>query len=181
MGVVVGLVVGKLLGVFGSSALPGVRGSASTATSSAASASRHRDPSSRCATCSGTNSATCGATPRSCRSTPTRSQGRKHPRPRRPRAGSSTSRAIFDDQDNQRPSDIIRIAHDLGLDVEQFEKDLISAEVTGRVRDDLLDAEAMNITAVPTLFINGRRHVGPYDAQSLLRALTVPTDTPVAE
>jgi protein-disulfide isomerase len=82
------------------------------------------------------------------------------------------ARAIFDDQDNQRPSDIIRIAHDLGLDVEQFEKDLISAEVTGRVRDDLLDA--MNITAVPTLFINGRPHVGPYDAQSLLRALDRP-------
>ncbi|GII59877.1 hypothetical protein Pth03_82660 [Planotetraspora thailandica] len=91
------------------------------------------------------------------------------------------ARAIFDDQDNQRPSDIIRIAHDLGLDVEQFEKDLISAEVTGRVRDDMLDAEAMNITAVPTLFINGRRHVGPYDAQSLLRALTTAADTPVAE
>ncbi|GAA5014574.1 Na+/H+ antiporter NhaA [Actinopolymorpha pittospori] len=87
------------------------------------------------------------------------------------------ARAIFDDQDNQRPSDIIRIARDLGMDVEQFEKDLISAEVTGRVADDILDAEAMNITAVPTLFINGRRHVGPYDAQSLLRALTAPNDT----
>jgi predicted DsbA family dithiol-disulfide isomerase len=36
----------------------------------------------------------------------------------------------------------------------------------------MLDAEAMGITAVPTLFINGRRHVGPYDSQSLLRALT---------
>ncbi|MGW5360587.1 Na+/H+ antiporter NhaA [Actinopolymorpha pittospori] len=87
------------------------------------------------------------------------------------------ARAIFDDQDNQRPSDIIRIAGDLGMDVEQFEKDLISAEVTGRVADDILDAEAMNITAVPTLFINGRRHVGPYDTQSLLRALTAPNDT----
>jgi hypothetical protein len=45
------------------------------------------------------------------------------------------------------------------------------------VRDDILDAEAMNITAVLTLFINGRRHIGPYDAQSLLRALTARTDT----
>lgn len=91
------------------------------------------------------------------------------------------ARAIFDNQDNQLPSDIIHIAHDLGMDVEQFEKDLISAEVTGRVRDDILDAEAMNITAVPTLFINGLRHVGPYDAQSLLRALTARNDTPIAE
>jgi hypothetical protein len=35
----------------------------------------------------------------------------------------------------------------------------------------MLDAEAMGITSVPTLFVNGRRHVGPYDAQSLIRAL----------
>jgi hypothetical protein len=30
----------------------------------------------------------------------------------------------------------------------------------------------MGITSVPTLFINGRRHTGPYDAQSLIRALS---------
>jgi len=89
------------------------------------------------------------------------------------------ARAIFDDQDNQLPSDIMSIAHDLDLDVERFERDLISAEAAGRVRDDILDAEAMNITAVPTLFINGARHVGPYDAQSLLRILTARADTPM--
>ena len=81
-------------------------------------------------------------------------------------------RGLFADQENQRPSDIVRLARELGLDVGRFEKDLTSAEVTARVRDDMLDAEAMGITAVPTLFINGRRHVGPYDSQSLLRALT---------
>lgn len=79
---------------------------------------------------------------------------------------------LFADQENQRPSDIVRLAGNLGLDVERFERDLTSAEVTARVRDDMLDAEAMGIIAVPTLFINGRRHIGPYDAQSLLRALT---------
>jgi Na+/H+ antiporter NhaA len=80
-------------------------------------------------------------------------------------------RGLFADQQNQRPSDIVRLASDLGLDVEKFEADLTSPGVTGRVRDDMLDAEAMGITAVPTLFINGRRHIGPYDAQSLIRAL----------
>ncbi|SFR84244.1 sodium/proton antiporter, NhaA family [Agromyces sp. CF514] len=80
-------------------------------------------------------------------------------------------RGLFADQDNQRPSDIIALARDLGLDVEKFEADLTSPKVTGRVRDDMLDAEAMGISSVPTLFVNGRRHVGPYDAQSLIRAL----------
>jgi Na+/H+ antiporter NhaA len=81
-------------------------------------------------------------------------------------------RGLFADQENQRPSDIIRLARELGLDVEKFERDLTSPEVTGRVRDDMLDAEAMGIMSVPTLFINGRRHTGPYDAQSLIRALS---------
>ena len=80
-------------------------------------------------------------------------------------------RGLFTDQENQRPSDIIRLARELGLDVEKFERDLTSPEVTGRVRDDMLDAEAMGINSVPTLFINGRRHTGPYDSQSLIRAL----------
>lgn len=80
-------------------------------------------------------------------------------------------RGLFADQDNQRPSDIVRLARGLGLDVERFEADLESPEVTSRVRDDMLDAEAMGITSVPTFFINGRRHQGPYDARSLIRAL----------
>jgi Na+/H+ antiporter NhaA len=80
-------------------------------------------------------------------------------------------RGLFADQENQRPSDIVRLAQNLELDVPRFERDLASAEVTGRVRDDMLDAEAMGIRSVPTLFINGRRHHGPYDAQSLIRAL----------
>jgi Na+/H+ antiporter NhaA len=88
-------------------------------------------------------------------------------------------RGLFADQANQRPSDIIRLARDLGLDVERFERDLMNPGVTARVRDDMLDAEAMGITAVPTLFVNGRRHTGPYDSQSLLRALT--TTAPVVE
>lgn len=85
-------------------------------------------------------------------------------------------RGLFADQEHQRPSDIVRLAASLGLDVARFEHDLESAEVAGRVRDDLLDAEAMGITSVPTFFVNGRRHVGPYDAQSLIRALQTPAD-----
>ena len=84
---------------------------------------------------------------------------------------------LFADQEHQRPSDIIRLAHELGLDVDRFERDLTAPEVTGRVQDDMLDAEAMGITSVPTLFINGRRHTGPYDAQSLIRALSAGADS----
>ena len=81
-------------------------------------------------------------------------------------------RALFTDQEHQRPADILRRAADLGLDVQRFERDLTSPEVAARVRDDMLDAEAMDITAVPTLFVNGRRHTAPHDARSLIAALT---------
>lgn len=88
-------------------------------------------------------------------------------------------RSLLLDQENQLPSDIVRRAVELGLDVDRFERDLTSPEVAGRVRDDVLDAEAMEITAVPTFFVNGRRHTGPYDAQSLIHALE--TTAPVAQ
>ena len=81
------------------------------------------------------------------------------------------ARSLFADQEHQMPSDMIRRARELGMDVERFEADLRSADVAARVRDDMLDAEAMDITAVPTFFLNGRRHVGPYDAQTLIREL----------
>ncbi len=80
-------------------------------------------------------------------------------------------RGLFSDQDNQRPADIVRLAERLDLDVARFEADLASPEVATRVRDDMLDAEAMGITAVPALFINGRRYSGPSDAQTLIRVL----------
>ncbi|MDO7883578.1 Na+/H+ antiporter NhaA [Salinibacterium soli] len=80
-------------------------------------------------------------------------------------------RSLLGDIDHQLPSDILRRAEELGLDVDRFERDLQSPDVAARVRDDMLDAEAMDISSVPTFFINGRRHSGPFDAQSLIRAL----------
>ena len=84
---------------------------------------------------------------------------------------SEYAKSLFADQDHQLPSDIVRRAGELGLDVDKFESDLISPVVTNRVRDDILDAEAMDVTSVPTFFVNGVRHTGPFDAQTLIRAL----------
>ena len=85
-------------------------------------------------------------------------------------------RSLFSDQEHQLPSDILNRARNLGLDMPRFESDLNSAKVAARVRDDMLDAEVMEINAVPTFFINGARHTGPYDAQSLIRELTKARD-----
>ena len=64
-------------------------------------------------------------------------------------------------------------ANAAGCDIERFDQDvrLHSSKVLHRVTDDAEDAEAMDLNATPTLFVNGARHKGPWDAKSLIRAL----------
>ncbi len=88
--------------------------------------------------------------------------------------------SLLEDQGHLDDPHLWERARALGLDLDRFESDLTSPYVVARVRDDMLDAEAMDITATPTLFINGRRHTGPHDARSLIDALTR-TATVVAE
>ncbi|WP_066301870.1 Na+/H+ antiporter NhaA [Arthrobacter luteolus] len=85
---------------------------------------------------------------------------------------------LFEDQDHLEPADLLSLAENLGLDPDRFESDLRSADVVNRVRDDALDAEAMDLHSTPTFFVNGVRHRGPYDAAALIRALNATrTDT----
>jgi protein-disulfide isomerase len=46
-----------------------------------------------------------------------------------------------------------------------------SSKVLHRVQDDAQDAELMDLNATPTFFVNGKRHKGPWDSASLIRAL----------
>ncbi|MCC9206359.1 Na+/H+ antiporter NhaA [Arthrobacter sp. zg-Y769] len=78
---------------------------------------------------------------------------------------------LFEHQDNLLPEDLLDAAGGLGLDMDRFEADLRSAEVRNRVLDDALDAESMDLRGTPTFFIGHRRHHGPYDAATLIRAL----------
>ncbi|QIV81470.1 Na+/H+ antiporter NhaA [Mycolicibacterium frederiksbergense] len=80
---------------------------------------------------------------------------------------------LFDHQDDLEWSDIYRYAVAAGCDIEQFDQDVRvhSSKVLHRVTDDAEDAEAMDLNATPTLFVNGTRHKGPWDAASLIRAL----------
>ena len=70
-------------------------------------------------------------------------------------------------QDELRPQDLIRFAGELGLDGEQFADDLRRHTVAGRVAEDVDSADLSNVTGTPTFFINGIRHQGAYDVDSL--------------
>jgi protein-disulfide isomerase len=82
-------------------------------------------------------------------------------------------RELFGHQDDLEWSDMYRYAVTIGCDIEQFDQDvrIHSSKVLHRVQDDAQDAELMDLNSTPTFFVNGKRHKGPWDSASLIRAL----------
>jgi NhaA family Na+:H+ antiporter len=81
---------------------------------------------------------------------------------------------LFEHQDALEPEDLIGYAQDVGADVDRFVGDLEERRWEWRVREDVESAEASGATGTPTFFVNGRRHRGPYDADTLARELEEP-------
>src|SRR5205085_2345686 len=67
--------------------------------------------------------------------------------------------------------DLIGYAEELGLDVDQFRPDVHDDGVARRVAEDVDSADQSGVTGTPTFFINGRRHHGAYDVETLSRAV----------
>lgn len=67
--------------------------------------------------------------------------------------------------------DLSRFARTLKLEVKQFNRELESGRHRDRVRADLLGGIRCGVKGTPTLFINGRRHQGLLDFDSLVAAL----------
>jgi predicted DsbA family dithiol-disulfide isomerase len=78
---------------------------------------------------------------------------------------------LFEHQDALRPSDLVRYAQQLELDVERFRRELRKHEYAGRVARDVESAELSAVSGTPTFFINGQRHHGAYDIASLKAAV----------
>ena len=81
------------------------------------------------------------------------------------------ARTLFAHQKALTKDDIYGYAASLDLDVDRFIDDFRSSPVIHRVDDDRLDAEMMDLHSTPTFFVGDRRHKGPYDSASLIRAL----------
>jgi len=75
-------------------------------------------------------------------------------------------------QDELSPRDLRAHAEALGLDVERFVEDLRTREHAERVADDVHSADASGVTGTPTFFVNGQRHQGAYDSDTLSRAVS---------
>jgi Na+/H+ antiporter NhaA len=62
-----------------------------------------------------------------------------------------------------------RYPEELGLDTARFWEEVRRREYAPRVADDVASADASGVTGTPSFFINGRRHTGAYDAETLSR------------
>jgi predicted DsbA family dithiol-disulfide isomerase len=78
---------------------------------------------------------------------------------------------LIEHQNELTPHDLRRYAQELELDVNRFWDDLREREYAPRVAEDVASADASGVAGTPSFFINGTRHQGAYDVDSLTRAV----------
>jgi Na+/H+ antiporter NhaA len=78
---------------------------------------------------------------------------------------------LLERQDALTASDLARYAEELELDVERFTDELRRREHAPRVAEDVATADASGVAGTPSFFINGRRHQGAYDVETLTAAV----------
>jgi protein-disulfide isomerase len=78
---------------------------------------------------------------------------------------------LLDHQSELEPRDLSDYATELGLDVDRFWDDVRDRAHASRIAEDVATADSSGVTGTPTFFINGRRHEGAYDIDSLTAAV----------
>ncbi len=78
---------------------------------------------------------------------------------------------LFTHQDALEDEDLVSYAEALDLDTKLFVDDMASNKVQQKIREDFLSGVRSGVNGTPTFFINGRRHEGSYDYDTLLAAI----------
>jgi len=76
-------------------------------------------------------------------------------------------------QSSLRLPDLKGYASELDLDPDRFADDMRRHAGAGRIAEDVDSADLSGVSGTPTFFINGRRHNGAYDIDSLTRAVRI--------
>jgi Na+/H+ antiporter NhaA len=79
--------------------------------------------------------------------------------------------ALFAHQGGLGAQDLRRYAERLGLDVERLWDEVRHHEHLPRIVEDVAGADRSGVSGTPTFFINGRRHHGAYDIETLTAAV----------
>jgi Na+/H+ antiporter NhaA len=78
---------------------------------------------------------------------------------------------LLADQSALTEEDLVARAEQLKLDVGRFREDLMHHVGAARIAEDVDGADLSSVTGTPTFFVNGRRHHGAYDVETLSRAV----------
>lgn len=80
---------------------------------------------------------------------------------------------LFERQDRLQLPDLVDRARELGLAEMEFEHDLREGRFGERVAHDVASAETAGVAGTPTFFVNGVRHRGEADRDSLDAAIRI--------
>jgi Na+/H+ antiporter NhaA len=78
---------------------------------------------------------------------------------------------LLSHQGELTPRDLRRYATELGLDIDRFTDELRRRDYAPRISEDVASADESGVSGTPTFFINGRRHYGVYDLDTLTAAV----------
>lgn len=78
---------------------------------------------------------------------------------------------LFENQKHLDTQSLLVYARALGLDLQRFGADLTQQTYAPRIREDFLSGVRSGVNGTPTFFVNGVRHNGGYDPESLLAAI----------
>jgi Na+/H+ antiporter NhaA len=78
---------------------------------------------------------------------------------------------LLQHQDALRAVDLVGYAEELGLDTDRFADELRKHAHAARIAEDVDSADLSGVSGTPTFFINGRRHYGAYDVETLSAAV----------
>jgi Na+/H+ antiporter NhaA len=78
---------------------------------------------------------------------------------------------LFEHQDDLRGVDLMMYAEQLGLDTERFHDEIKRGTHQNRVAQDVESADLSGVSGTPTFFVNGQRHYGAFDLETLSGAI----------
>ncbi len=83
---------------------------------------------------------------------------------------------LYQRQNALEDEDVLAYAAELGLDVGRFGTELAVDKYVPRVREDCIGGVRSGVNGTPTFFIDGHRHDGPWDLESLTEAINASWD-----
>jgi protein-disulfide isomerase len=78
---------------------------------------------------------------------------------------------LYENQEALEDDDLKRYAAMVGLDIQQFVREMREGRYLNRVRDDFLSGMRSGVNGTPTFFINGVRYDGSWDLATLMTAI----------